>query len=58
MAKFVAAIDQGTTVTNADWNGTFGPARRGVFQGRSPYEQLFVIIRHAAFQTARIDESK
>jgi hypothetical protein len=58
MAKFVAAIDQGTTVANADWNGTFDPARRGIFQGRSPYEQLFVIIRHAVFQTVRSDESK
>lgn len=44
LAIFIAAaVWIGSFVPNADWYATFDPAGRGVFQGRSPYEQpLFV----------------
>lgn len=44
LAVFIAAaVWIGSFVPNADWYATFAPAGRGIFEGRSPYEQpLFV----------------
>jgi hypothetical protein len=35
----VLAVWMASFVPNADWYGTFDPAGRGIFHGRSPYEQ-------------------
>jgi hypothetical protein len=39
----IVAVWMASYVPNADWFATFDPAARGLFQGRLPYEQHFVL---------------
>jgi len=39
----IVAVWMASYVPNADWFATFYPAARGIFQGRLPYEQHFIL---------------
>jgi hypothetical protein len=43
MLGVIVAVWMSSYVPNADWFATFDPAARGLFQGRLPYEQHFVL---------------